>query len=450
MAEILAALFLVAGGVVLLVAAIGVIRLPDAFLRMHAATKAGVMGSGLVLVGVGFAFGGADAWVRVVVVLAFLLATTPVAAHALGRAAYVGGAPLWSGTFADQLRGVLARRVFDIDLARVRQPSPAQQRGEGPRRPAGAFPEEDRAMGIVPIDREASQQQTRVHPHAPAGRRQPAPRRVLVALGSGGSGQEAEASALAEAAAAARAACRQGTEVTLLSLVCQRTLLDVGPVPLGGGHWAQRLAETRLAAARGRAGRLAAAAEAACREAGGTWRLRHEEGDAAELLRAAAAYHDLVIAPRGGWFDHGHALSPAGAAARLAGSGVRPLEEPVPAPVSRVLFLHEGGEAAAAALRRFLALGIEPQAALQIAALDRPEAVEALDEAVVLASAHGRQATTLQAPLHPDAPADWSALGGVPGLVVLDGAQREGRLARVLERAARRSLRCGPAPVLLV
>lgn len=114
MTEILAALLLVLGAVISLIAAIGVARLPDAFLRMHAATKAGVVGAGLMLVGAGLAFGGGDAWLRVGLIVVFLLVTVPISSHALGRAAYIGGAPLWPGS-KDALAGVLPRQSIDED-----------------------------------------------------------------------------------------------------------------------------------------------------------------------------------------------------------------------------------------------------------------------------------------------------------------------------------------------
>jgi monovalent cation/proton antiporter MnhG/PhaG subunit len=113
MTDLLAVLFLLAGGFVTLVAALGVARLPDAFLRMHAATKAGVVGSGLILIGVGFAFDDTGTWLRVAVIVLLLLVTTPVSAHALGLGAYLGGARLWGGTTADELAGVLRRHDFD-------------------------------------------------------------------------------------------------------------------------------------------------------------------------------------------------------------------------------------------------------------------------------------------------------------------------------------------------
>jgi monovalent cation/proton antiporter MnhG/PhaG subunit len=94
-------------------------------MRMHAATKAGVVGCGLVLVGVAMADGTAGTWGKIGLTLIFLLLTTPVAGHLLGRAAYVGGAPLWAGTSGDALERVLPRGRFDAGLA----PSPASGAG---------------------------------------------------------------------------------------------------------------------------------------------------------------------------------------------------------------------------------------------------------------------------------------------------------------------------------
>jgi multicomponent Na+:H+ antiporter subunit G len=109
MSEWIAAVLLVVGAVIALIAAVGVLRLPDAFLRMHAATKAGVVGGVFALLGVGAAFDTPGAWLRVGLIIVFLLMTVPVSSHALGRAAYVSGAPMWQGTRQDDLEGVLPR-----------------------------------------------------------------------------------------------------------------------------------------------------------------------------------------------------------------------------------------------------------------------------------------------------------------------------------------------------
>ncbi len=105
MSEALGAGLLLAGGFFVFVAALGVLRLPDVFMRMHAATKAGTLGAGLVLVAAAVLFGELAVAVKGVVVFVFLLLTAPVAAHVLGRAAYYDRAELWDRTHHDDLRG---------------------------------------------------------------------------------------------------------------------------------------------------------------------------------------------------------------------------------------------------------------------------------------------------------------------------------------------------------
>lgn len=124
---ILGGLFVMSGSALCLLAAIGVLRLPDFFMRMHAATKAGVVGCGLILVGVGCVDNTLSTWVKVAIALLFLLLTTPIAGHLLGRAAYVGGAPFWAGTVRDDLAGHLRRGHFKDDTPTEQIP-PAQDR----------------------------------------------------------------------------------------------------------------------------------------------------------------------------------------------------------------------------------------------------------------------------------------------------------------------------------
>ncbi len=110
MTDWIGAILLLCGAALCLLAAAGVLRLPDFFMRMHAATKAGVVGCGLVLLGVGFAHGTAATWIKIAAAIFFLILTTPVAGHLLGRAAFVGGAPFRRGTppTRDSTRSCLA------------------------------------------------------------------------------------------------------------------------------------------------------------------------------------------------------------------------------------------------------------------------------------------------------------------------------------------------------
>ena len=81
-------LLCLAGGVTIIVAAIGVLRLPDALSRQHASTKAGTVAVMLVVVGTMMIVQEAEWSWRLLVILLLLLLTLPLASHALARAAY--------------------------------------------------------------------------------------------------------------------------------------------------------------------------------------------------------------------------------------------------------------------------------------------------------------------------------------------------------------------------
>lgn len=105
----LAAALIVAGSLVCLIGAIGVLRLPDCYSRMHAASKAGALGAALILAGVAAATGGTTT-LAVVFALAVVLASAPLAAHAVSRAAYRAGIRPVTGPLGDALA---ARRERD-------------------------------------------------------------------------------------------------------------------------------------------------------------------------------------------------------------------------------------------------------------------------------------------------------------------------------------------------
>jgi len=83
-----AALLVLAGAFFCFVASVGVVRLEDLFMRMHAASKAGTFGAGLPLVAAAIALWDGSIAVRALATAGFLLFTAPVAAHVLCRAAY--------------------------------------------------------------------------------------------------------------------------------------------------------------------------------------------------------------------------------------------------------------------------------------------------------------------------------------------------------------------------
>ena len=97
---------LVLGGVFFLfIAAIGVVRMPDLYNRMHATSKAGTLGVGLILLAVAVFYQELSVAARALSALAFIILTAPVAAHALGRAAYLAGVKPCEETYTDELAG---------------------------------------------------------------------------------------------------------------------------------------------------------------------------------------------------------------------------------------------------------------------------------------------------------------------------------------------------------
>jgi len=104
MSERISAALLVAGAFFMLLAGLGVLRLPDLFMRLQAATKASTLGVGCLLLGAAIHFQDLGVTTRAVLVIAFFCLTAPVGAHVIARAAYAVGVPLWEGTITDELR----------------------------------------------------------------------------------------------------------------------------------------------------------------------------------------------------------------------------------------------------------------------------------------------------------------------------------------------------------
>jgi multicomponent Na+:H+ antiporter subunit G len=105
MAEILAYVLMTFGVAFIFIAALGVLRLPDLFMRMHANTKSATIGVGLIMLGAAVFFGEITITTRAMAVVIFLLITAPISSHLLARSAYFSGIPLWDQTLSDDLRG---------------------------------------------------------------------------------------------------------------------------------------------------------------------------------------------------------------------------------------------------------------------------------------------------------------------------------------------------------
>lgn len=86
MTEIIAGSLLLLGAFFSLVAAVGLIRLPDVLTRMHASTKAGTLGATLTLAATAMLLADPSTIAKSVTAIVFLLLTAPIGAHMIGRA----------------------------------------------------------------------------------------------------------------------------------------------------------------------------------------------------------------------------------------------------------------------------------------------------------------------------------------------------------------------------
>ena len=97
--------FYLAGLFFNLAGVVGVGRLPDLYCRLHSSSKNTTLGSILIVIGFvlrEFQMGEVPAGLKILLIAVFLLVVTPIGSHALARASYRYGVPLWEGTVVDQ------------------------------------------------------------------------------------------------------------------------------------------------------------------------------------------------------------------------------------------------------------------------------------------------------------------------------------------------------------
>ena len=100
--DIIVGIMLLIGATFVLSASIGLLRFPDVYTRMHSASKAGTLGSGVVLIALAVYSGEMSVFWRALAGIVFFLLTAPVSAHLIARVAYLTGTKPWSGTVIDE------------------------------------------------------------------------------------------------------------------------------------------------------------------------------------------------------------------------------------------------------------------------------------------------------------------------------------------------------------
>jgi len=106
--DLLTVTFLVFGLFFMAVAALGLLRMPDVYHRIHTTTKGVTLGISSLLIASVFSLAGhpdtepVNIITRAVLVIVFQFVANPVGAHILSKAAHLDGAPQWRGTLGDE------------------------------------------------------------------------------------------------------------------------------------------------------------------------------------------------------------------------------------------------------------------------------------------------------------------------------------------------------------
>lgn len=98
------------GVLFILIASVGIVRMPDFYLRLSVTVKASTLGIGFVLLSTVLYFGDLAVATKALAIVFFLFLTSPISAQLLGRISYFSGIPLWKKSVLDDLKGQYERK----------------------------------------------------------------------------------------------------------------------------------------------------------------------------------------------------------------------------------------------------------------------------------------------------------------------------------------------------
>jgi len=105
MTEIAVGVLAFFGTIFIFLAAVGLIRMPDTYLRISVTTKAATLGIGLLMLAAAVYFQELSITTRVMAIILFIILTSPVSGHLIGRTSYFSGVRLWKNSVMDDLDG---------------------------------------------------------------------------------------------------------------------------------------------------------------------------------------------------------------------------------------------------------------------------------------------------------------------------------------------------------
>lgn len=114
MIDIIIAILSTIGAFAIFFASLGILRMPDFYLRLSVTVKAATLGVGLLLLCAAIIFPDISVSTKALAITFFLIITSPIAAHMIGRASYFTGTPLWKNTIVDQLAGMYDKQTHEL------------------------------------------------------------------------------------------------------------------------------------------------------------------------------------------------------------------------------------------------------------------------------------------------------------------------------------------------
>ena len=184
-----------------------------------------------------------------------------------------------------------------------------------------------------------------------------------------------------------------GAIITGVTVVDIRRLKQVGPIPPGGGAYAAKLRDKRIAITEERIEEAIVKFKEKCAESGISTKIERETGDPFESMIAHARYNDVTIFGLKSLFDYGFTSEPKDALIRLVSQGVRPIIAVSPKfrNIRKVLIAYSGSMESAKAMRRYIQLNPWPNVSLRIVYFGNDDDISAqlLEDAAAYCRDHG-------------------------------------------------------------
>ncbi|HUH73145.1 MAG TPA: monovalent cation/H(+) antiporter subunit G [Chitinophagales bacterium] len=114
MSDIIIMILSTLGSIFILIAAYGIVRMPDFYLRLSVTIKAATFGVGLILMAAALFFLEFQVTTKVFSIIFFIIITAPVGGHMIGRTAYIIGIKMWEGSVLDELKDKYDKKTHEL------------------------------------------------------------------------------------------------------------------------------------------------------------------------------------------------------------------------------------------------------------------------------------------------------------------------------------------------